>query len=55
MVAEGEISREEAWDMLEELTNVENKLAGFKYDFMEAINADVDKGTRLIESAFVNE
>ena len=55
MVAEGEISREEAWDMLEELTNVENKLAGFKYDFMEAINADVDKGTRLVESAFVNE
>ena len=52
MVAQGEISREQAWDMLEELTNVENRLAGFRYDFMQAINADIDKGTRLIKSAF---
>ena len=55
MVEEGQISREQAWDMLEELTNVENKLAGFRYDFTMAINADVDKGTRLIKSAFTNE
>ena len=52
MVAEGEITREQAWDMLEELTNVENKLAGFRADFMEAIDADIDKGTRLVQSAF---
>lgn len=55
MVSDGQIDREEAWDMLEELTNVENRLAGFRIDFMKAINADVDKGTRLIESAFIQE
>jgi len=38
--------------MLEELTNVENRIAGFRADFTKAINAGIDKGTKLVQSAF---
>jgi len=58
MVDEGEITKEEAWEVLEELTNMKDKFRVFKAEFEVAINSAVGRGTYLIatneekESAF---
>lgn len=56
MVDNGEISKEQAWDVLDELTNMSNNFKAFKADFEVAINSAVGRGTYLIadqlESAF---
>ena len=48
MVDEGEITKEEAWEVLEELTNMKDKFRVFKAEFEVAINSVVGRGTYLI-------
>ena len=59
MVDNGEITKEQAWNVLDELTNMSNNFKAFKADFEVAINSAVGRGTYLIpdfqqgkESAF---
>lgn len=48
MVDNGEITKEEAWNILDELTNMSNNFKAFKADFEVAINSSVGRGTYLI-------
>ena len=48
MVEEGEITKEQAWEVLEELTNMKDKFNAFKQQFAIAIDNPVGKGTKLI-------
>lgn len=48
MVDNGEISKEQAWDVLDELTNMSYNFKAFKADFEVAINSAVGRGTYLI-------
>lgn len=48
MVDEGQITKEQAWEVLEELTNMKDKFNAFKAEFAVAIDNPVGKGTRLI-------
>ena len=49
MVENGEITKEQAWEVLEELTNMKEKFRAFKADFEVAINSAIGRGTYLIE------
>lgn len=48
MVDNGEITKEQAWGVLQELTNMEGKFQAFKAEFAVAINSAVGQGTYLI-------
>lgn len=48
MVDEGQITKEQAWEVLEELTNMKDKFNAFRAEFAMAIDNPVGKGTRLI-------
>lgn len=50
MVENGQITKEQAWEVLEELTNMKEKFKAFKADFEVAINSPVGRGTYLIET-----
>lgn len=56
MVRNGEITKEQAWEVLEQLTGMEGKFQAFRAEFSVAINSAVGQGTYLItdrrESAF---
>lgn len=57
MIDNGEIRKQDAWGLLEELTNMKGKMAAFKADFAIAIDSAIGRGTYLIprideESAF---
>lgn len=49
MVDNGEITKEEAWQLLEELTNMKGNFGAFKAEFEMLINSPVGRGTYLIE------
>ena len=53
MVDNGEITKEQAWEALEELTNMKEKFKAFKADFELAINNPIGRGTYLIEEKSV--
>lgn len=61
MVEAGEITKEQAWGVLEELTNMKDKFNAFRAEFQVAINSSIGRGTYLItdsvnqESAFQQE
>lgn len=49
MVDNGQITKEQAWSLLEELTDMKNSFGAFKAEFETLINNPIGRGTYLIE------
>lgn len=49
MVDNGQITKEQAWSLLEELTDMKNSFGAFKAEFEMLINNPIGRGTYLIE------
>lgn len=52
MILKGEITEEEAWGLLEELTNMDDNFMQFLFEFGDRIGATVVRGTMVERNAF---